>query len=127
MILSGDPYRSGLCRCRFGHSFFSGILASRGSSLFWVDHDVWAGERLSLVIRSAKGIQVVLGRGSGGVTYLARSPRVRYKGKEKPTIRSALYDYCFGCPKALNPPAVHFAVLMQVRNATISLDFPAEI
>lgn len=52
--------------------------------------------------------------------------RVRYKGNEKPTIRSAFYN-CFGCPKALNPPAVHFAVVMQVRNATISLDFPAEI
>lgn len=62
------------------------------------------------------------------VLHTRLNERVRYKGKEKPTLRSALYDYCFGCcPKALNPPAVHFAVLMQVRNATISLDFPAEI
>ena len=49
------------------------------------------------------------------------------RSRKKPTLRSALYDYCFGCPKALNPPAVRFAVFMHVRKATISLDFPAEI
>lgn len=63
---SGDPARPWLRRRSFRYSYSSWgilVLLSRIFTSFWVDRYAWTGGRLSFAIRSAKGMQVVLGRG----------------------------------------------------------------